>query len=579
MASCIDRLWIIVFLLFWLVPGVVLAKLLEKKISFLACLKRNVIGYVIFGLIINLGVSVIFFLIPRPVDKILRITYLVGGLIWGIILLWRARHDIRLRVDWWLLALGMGLLAGQLCFSNQLILPSNTDSITHYRYIVQFLNWREEGLGLFEFIRRLRFYHYGFHLLVSEIHVLSGFAITDIMVSFGTILTVLAPFTVMLPLERFGLEKKCQRWAVFGIALATLFPGFAQNWGKYPALLSVVLLPLPVSLILDMAKNENKSRLTSKIFALMLTSILVGLAHWRSLVVLAVIGLAVYFYYDFFKQRVPVWVLVPMVAGVGYFLLNDRARFNVTGGQVIFWLVLIAIAIGVMVARIRQKSPNKLALSLIMYLGVRLCVEISLAKVMPQFGSLVDMPYFRIVSFILAGLFLGSLFDEIRKLHSDFFGITELKKRYLADLIVLIIASLLLIAIPVKRKWTPATAYIMVGAQQKEVVDWALDAYQGQNMKLLLAGIPLLDYVEYADAGGWLAEMGGFDVVFAIEPVDLNRADVQSRLCREAVDLIFIDASRHTVFSPKVIPDQSLYDKLYEAEDVRIIAPKCAENN
>ncbi len=120
----------------------------------------------------------------------------------------------------------------------------------------------------------------------------------------------------------------------------------------------------------------------------------------------------------------------------------------------------------------------------------------------------------------------------------------------------------------------------MVGAQQKEVVDWALDAYQGQNMKLLLAGIPLLDYVEYADAGGWLAEMGGFDVVFAIEPVDLNRAEVKTRLCREGgVDLIFIDTSRHTVFSPKVMPDQSLYDKLYEAEDVRIIAPKCAENN
>ena len=444
---------------------------------------------------------------------------------------------------------------------------------------MQFLNWREAGLGFFQFIRQLRFYHYGFHLLVSEIHALSGFAVTDIMLSLGTFLVVLAPFSLILPLERFGLEKKCQRWAVFGIALAMLFPDFAQNWGKYPALFSVVLLPLPVSMILDMVKNENKSRLTSKIFALTLISILVGLAHWRSLVVLAVIGLAVYFYYSFYKQRVPVWVLVPMVAGVGYFLLNDRARFNINGGQVIFWLVLIAIAIGVMVVRIRQKSPNNLALSLIMYLGVRLCVEISLAKVLPQFGSLVDMPYFRIVSFILAGLFLGSLFDEIRKLYSDFFGTTVLKKRYLADLIVLIIASLLLIAIPVKRKWTPATAYIMVGAQQKEVVDWALDAYQGQNMKLLLAGIPLLDYVEYADAGGWLAEMGGFDVVFAIEPVDLNRADVQSRLCREAVDLIFIDASRHTVFSPKVIPDQSLYDKLYEAEDVRIIAPKCAENN
>jgi hypothetical protein len=185
------------------------------------------------------------------------------------------------------------------------------------------------------------------------------------------------------------------------------------------------------------------------------------------------------------------------------------------------------------------------------------------------------MPYFRIVTFIFSGLFIGALIDEIRKFNLNLPVPSVLIRRHIQDLTVLLAVSLLLIAIPVHRKWTPANAYKLIGEQQKEVLDWTLEAYQGQKMKLLVAGTPLLDYVEYADAGGWLAEMGDFEIVFAIDSVDLNSSGVHARMCREDVGLVFADYSRASVFSPKVMLDPELYDTFFETEDVRLISPNC----
>ena len=139
----------------------------------------------------------------------------------------------------------------------------------------------------------------------------------------------------------------------------------------------------------------------------------------------------------------------------------------------------------------------------------------------------------------------------------------------------LVFVALLLFAVPIQRKVQPSRGYILVGEQQKEAIDWALQSFEGQKTKLLLAGTPEIDYVEYADAGGWLAEMGDFEVVFAIDSVDFNRTGVHARMCREEIGLIFADYSKATVFSPKVMLDPARYDTLFETADIRLFSPKC----
>ncbi len=104
----------------------------------------------------------------------------------------------------------------------------------------------------------MRFYHYGFHLIVPEIQVLTGFAVTDIMLSLGTFLVILAPFTLLLPFERLGFDKKSQRWAVFWHRSRDAVSELCKTGVSIPALLSVVLLPLP--LILDFGHGEDDKK-------------------------------------------------------------------------------------------------------------------------------------------------------------------------------------------------------------------------------------------------------------------------------------------------------------------------------
>jgi len=575
MAFSIERLTLLTFLPLWIIPGISIVYGVKEKLGLLVVWGDQPVAYIILGLFTNLLISLFFVFLPSPLDQIFRIAYLMIGFLWAVYQVVRAKPNVGLKVDRILLALGVLLLFGQFYSSNQLIFPSFTDSITHYRYIKHFLDWRDEGLSTWEFISQLRFYHYGFHLIATEIQNLTGYAITDIMLTIGTWLIVLAPFTLALPLEQLGVTTENRRWAILLIGLVFVFPGFALNWGKYPAILSVVLLPMPLSLILRIYKQPYKEKNWVRRLTSLVLFGLIGLSHWRSLVVLVTMTLVVMTFHKFLKKNIPIVVSGVLVLGALYFLVKDQGRFNVSGGQLVFWFLVLFVALIVLFVQFKRKKTTLLPLTIALYLASRLLVEIPLGKLLPKIGAPVDMPYFRIVLFIIAGLFMGVLISELKTLLLDRQEFLLTKKHFLKDIVVLVFVSLLIFAVPIHRKWTPANAYSLVGVQQKEVLDWALNTYKGQNRKLLLAGTPLLDYVEYTDAGGWLAEMGEFDVVFAIDSVDLNRSGVHDRLCRENVSLVYADYSRATVFSPKVMLDTNLYNTLFETEDVRLISPRC----
>ncbi len=81
----------------------------------------------------------------------------------------------------------------------------------------------------------------------------------------------------------------------------------------------------------------RKKKLSFKLIALVTLLTLVGMAHWRSLVVLMVIGLAAFIYYGVFKEHVPVWALGLFVACAAYFLGKRPGTF-----QYLWWTILFS---------------------------------------------------------------------------------------------------------------------------------------------------------------------------------------------------------------------------------------------
>lgn len=574
MNTMLSRFVIAFVATFWVLPGCVFAffifRLIKRDYSFLS----HPVAVLLMALLLNITTGMIFLALPKSLAMVFRFIYGIAGI---ALVLPGLKHRVfkRIKVDWFLLGLGILVFLGQFHFNSQLLYPSFTDSITHYRYIEGFLNWRDTSGTLIHFLREVRFYHYGFHILVADFAQLTGYEVTEVMLVFGMLMVTLAPFAVDLLVQRFTSEQRAGRLAALTIAIACLFPGFALNWGKYPAILSVVLLPLPLSLIIGMIKQPRLGKNWRTWLLLLVLLGLTGLSHWRSMVVLVVMSLATMAFYKFPRKSIAYGTLAVFAPASLFFLIKDRLRFNVSGGQLAFWAFVFFLALMVMLIRIKRKELSLLPLTIMFYLMARLCVEIPLDKLLPQIGAPVDMPYFRIILPVIAGLFIGVLIGEIKPLLSDTADSLAMKTRYLKDWVGLVFVALLLFGVPIQRKVQPSRGYILVGEQQKEAIDWALQNFEGQKTKLLLAGTPEIDYVEYADAGGWLAEMGDFEVVFAIDNVDFNRTGVHARMCREEIGLIFADYSKATVFSPKVMLDPARYDTLFETADIRLFSPKC----
>lgn len=172
---------------------------------------------------------------------------------------------------------------------------------------------------------------------------------------------------------------------------------------------------------------------------------------------------------------------------------------------------------------------------------------------------------------------MGILFAEMKKLKPFLIRRFDFKKLIIADVWILICVALMLFAIPFQKKWQPSPTYILVHEQQREMIDWALNTYKGENLKIMLEGTREPDYIEYADAGGWLAVMGGFDPVFITQNVDINNRQVHARICEEGIDLIFMDFTRTVIFSKKVLLNPDYYESLYETKDLALIAAICED--
>jgi len=180
----------------------------------------------------------------------------------------------------------------RLVFVSKTILPSYFDSAQHYLLIKTILSDNTTGL-----ITSLttNYYHVGFHFIAAFIASMVQAEIGKVMLILGQM--VLA----VMPLAIFFLIKYATRSNVAGIFAISLsaygwyMPAHAVDWGKYPALTSLGILPFILGLAYLLSQNTNtlsppkRWTLTLMLGIGVLTS---GFMHSRSLVVIGIAFLA-----------------------------------------------------------------------------------------------------------------------------------------------------------------------------------------------------------------------------------------------------------------------------------------------
>lgn len=180
----------------------------------------------------------------------------------------------------------------QLAFLKNMLLPSYFDSAEHYRIIEYFAEYHESSGGSFPLTN---YYHVGFHFLSAAISHIFRLGIVDTMLVFGQITLAILPFSLFFIVKQ---ETGSTAAAVFTCLLAGVgwhMPSHVMDWGKYPALFSLVGVYFVLNIGYLMCRNDRfKSERFIQFLLLGLGVMVSASLHTRSLIIFAFMGISLF---------------------------------------------------------------------------------------------------------------------------------------------------------------------------------------------------------------------------------------------------------------------------------------------
>jgi hypothetical protein len=330
------------------------------------------------------------------------------------------------------------------------------------------------------------------------------------MLVLGQILQALIPVSFFFVVRR---ATRSDAAALFGVLLAGLawrMPGFASNWGKYPALTSLAVLPLVFGLfLLADSAADRKTRLT--LWALALTAgALTGLGHTRSLLLLGM-GIAGWWAAGRLLQSRPAWrtsAFIAALAGTAW-IAHQAARSSelalmlspyLRAGLYSTLLVVLLVAFGLR----RYPRPALAALLfLVLLLGGAL---VPLPDALARYGyqTLVDRPFAQMTLFLpltLAGAF-GYAGLAARR------SSTRLLRALKASALLLVPLALTLTALRYY-DFSPSTCCQLAGRDDLAAFEWIEGNLPSEAVILIAANrTPARSYG--VDGGIWITPFTGY---------------------------------------------------------------------
>ena len=172
--------------------------------------------------------------------------------------------DIKITGDVYFICFGLILfllLIVRLSFLRHIILPSYSDSPIHYQVVHQILNPESNHVSNFSFGNLFgNYYHFGFHVLVAWLVFIAKIDPVTAISLLGQIFLVIAPLSILLLVYVLTNDANSALFAGLLAAIGWPMPAFAVNWGKFPAVASLALLPALIALLTLYLGNTRKSR-------------------------------------------------------------------------------------------------------------------------------------------------------------------------------------------------------------------------------------------------------------------------------------------------------------------------------
>ena len=428
----------------------------------------------------------------------------------------------------------------RLGFIDGISLPPYFDSAEHYRIIQNLLNLQ----GRREFTWPApAYYHIGYHITIAALAFFTDSSPAAVMLVFGQAALASIPFPVYFFTRRATGSNTA---ALFGLTLAAFgwyMPAHAVNWGKYPALLSLLLIQFTLGAM--MLKNRSLIALAS------IASVLI---HTRSVIVFCITGFAWALSNRIHYKQSLFPALAASMLGMAMLLGDWNQTIGPTFDPYRIPVTLLAGLLSVSAAR---SFPRLVVFSNLALLGI---FAASLIPVSASY-TLLDRPLVEMILFLPLA-FLGGL------------GAAHLPKFAAALLAVAIVFYAL-----TNHRFTPSECCQLAGRNDLAALGWMKNKLP-DNARIAIA-VADLNVDSFSapmpgtgtDAGIWVALLTGRDSIPLPYFTDFLLPGTHEALCSRQVTHIYI-GSRPQSFRVDLGLSEAWYEVIMEFPGAQVVEVK-----
>ncbi|NWG33943.1 MAG: hypothetical protein HXY42_05835 [Chloroflexi bacterium] len=430
----------------------------------------------------------------------------------------------------------------RLAFVARVVLPSYFDSAQHYALIARIL--ADDFSQTFEMLRA-DFYHMGFHFLAAFLVSIfrEGIAIT--MLIAGQVILVLLPLPLFFIVKQTTGSTPAAWCSAALSAFGWYMPAHAVNWGKYPALLGILLILYTLEVVVLFYGKPLSGRMRW-IPVLAGFGVLASiLAHSRALVVFGMLLLSWGAATRWSGLRLWLRNLVLLMALAGLvFEVTVVLRREVLSllldpylGEGVWTTLLVALS-----AVFAHKLYPRFTFAALLFVNLLFA-----GLFVPVQGVLLSRPYLTLLDrpFVEMFLFLPlSLLGGV--------GVAGLERTRLGRFAALLAAGFVVTQAVLGYKPYPSDCCVIAGSDDVLAIAWAAKQLPAEarvgiaSMQLKVLPDATFEGEVGADAGLWIAPLAGRGTVLLPFDVDFSQPASLDLLCRARVSHLFVGEKGQT---------------------------------
>jgi hypothetical protein len=444
-------------------------------------------------------------------------------------------------------------------------LPLYFDSAQHY-LLIKTLLLKQPAL-LWGWLNS-SYYHVGFHFLAAFLTAATGAEIARVMLILGQVILWLLAVPVFVLVYQQTNSITASGFALLLAAFGWYMPAHAVNWGKYPALMSLGLIPFTISLAVLIRRHANGLSASKRWLAygaLAASVLLTLLTHSRSVIALGMILLAWAVATRLEKSSSRAMRFAPLFIAalvmVQSIVLLKQNMLALVFDPYLFEGAAVTAIVLLLVVCAWRAYPRLTLISLLTVTAMLGALRIPVTF-LPSFPALtlLDRPYVEMALWLPLSVLGGAGLAGMRKVF---------QKRWMWNAVVLLAGVVILVNARAVRRLYPSECCLVAGKDDLTAIAW-LGEHLPLEARIGIASSPLrltsasafFEGEAGADAGIWITPLTGRTTILLSNASAFEQIVTLKQICELGIGYLYVGEKGQPFHSAALLARPAWYTPL-----------------